>query len=111
MSWEQLVIESLNRGSLHQPNPANAKEIVDAADKYEVVGLKLEAEASLVAPTTFTMENVMDNLLYADSNNCALLKEAVMDFLVKNVEQSHRNTQPQQPNQQSREELRRSHHR
>ena len=26
----------------------------------------------------------MDNLLYADSKNCALLKEAVMDFIVEN---------------------------
>ena len=30
------------------------------------------------------MDNVMDNLLFADSKNCALLKEAAMDFLVKN---------------------------
>ncbi|KAL7529388.1 hypothetical protein ACHAXR_002939 [Thalassiosira sp. AJA248-18] len=63
---------------------ANAKEIIDAADKYGVVGLKLEAEASLVTSTSITIENAMDNLLYADAKNCALLKEAVMDFLVEN---------------------------
>ncbi|KAL7549017.1 hypothetical protein ACHAWF_013205 [Thalassiosira exigua] len=62
----------------------NAKDIIDAANKYGVVGLKLEAEASYVSTMSITIENLMDNLLYADSKNCALLKEAVMDFLVKN---------------------------
>ena len=63
---------------------ANAKDVIDAADKYGVVGLKLEAEVSFVTSTTITLDNVMDNLLYADSKNCALLKEAVMDFIVEN---------------------------
>jgi hypothetical protein len=63
---------------------ANAKDIIDAADKYGVVGLKLEAEASFVTSTTITIDNVMDNLLYADSKNCALLKEAAMDFFADN---------------------------
>ena len=63
---------------------ANAKDIIDAADKYGVVGLKLQAEASFVASTTITIDNIMDNLLYADSKNCALLQEAAMDFIVEN---------------------------
>ena len=62
----------------------NAKEIIDAADKYGVVNLKLEAEASLVDSTKITINNVKEHLLYADSKNCALLQEAVMDFIVKN---------------------------
>ena len=66
----------------------NAKDIIDAADKYGVVGLKLEAEASLVTNNTITFENAIDNLLYADSKNCALLKEAVMDFIAQNREES-----------------------
>jgi hypothetical protein len=66
---------------------ANAKDIIDAADKYGIVGLKLEAEASFVTSTTITIVNVMDNLLYADSKNCALLQEAVMDFAVENVDE------------------------
>jgi hypothetical protein len=60
------------------------KEIIDAADKYGVVNLKLEAEACLVEGTTFTIENVMELLIYAESKNCALLKEAAMDFIVDN---------------------------
>ena len=62
---------------------ANAKEIIDAADRYGVVNLKLEAEAYYVKSITITLENAIDNFLYADSKNCALLKEAVMDFLVE----------------------------
>ena len=62
----------------------NAKDIIDACDKYGVVHLKLEAEAYYVKSNEITMENMMDNLLYADSKNLALLKEAVMDYIVAN---------------------------
>ena len=65
---------------------ANARDIIDAADKYGVVHLKLDAEACYVKSTTITLENMMGNLLYADSKNCALLKEAVIDFVVENGE-------------------------
>ena len=53
---------------------ANAKDIVDACDRYEVVNLKLEAEAIQSASTTITIYNVLELLLYADEKNCALLK-------------------------------------
>jgi len=62
----------------------NAKDIIDACDKYEVVHLKLEAEACYVTTIEITMDNMMDNLLYADSKNLALLKEAAMDYVVAN---------------------------
>ena len=64
----------------------NAKDIINACDKYGLVQLKLEAEACYVKETEFTVENMMDNLLYADSKNLALLKEAVTDYI---VEQKH----------------------
>ena len=63
---------------------ANAKDIIDAADKYGIVNLKLKAEACFVDSTAITIGNMAENLLYADSKNCALLKEAVMDFVVEN---------------------------
>jgi speckle-type POZ protein len=63
---------------------AHAKAIIDAADKYSIVNLKLKAEAAFVKSTDITMDNAMDNLLYADAKNCALLEEAVIDFLVEN---------------------------
>jgi hypothetical protein len=57
------------------------KDIINAADKYSIVNLKLEAEAVYLNSTIFTVDNAMDNLLYADAKNCALLKETVLDFL------------------------------
>ncbi len=60
----------------------HAKDIIDAADKYSIISLKLEAEAACV--TAITMQSAMDNLLYADAKNCPLLKEAVMNFLAAN---------------------------
>lgn len=39
---------------------------------------------SFVTSTTFDFDNVMESLQFAVSKNCALLKEAVMDFVVKN---------------------------
>jgi hypothetical protein len=62
----------------------HTKEIIDAANRYGVVNLKLEAEALFVRDTLLTVENVMEHLLYADSMNCALLKEVAMDFLFEN---------------------------
>ena len=61
---------------------ANAREFIDAADRYGAVYLKLRAETEYVK-TPMSTENVMDTLLYADAKNCALLKEAVMEFLVE----------------------------
>jgi len=62
----------------------HAKDIIDAADKYEVVNLKLEAEAMLVFSTSITIDNVVELLLYSHGKNCALLKEALVDFIVEN---------------------------
>ena len=62
----------------------HAKDIIDAADKYSIVNLKLAAEAAYVESTDISLDNAMDNLLYADSMNLALLKEAVMNFLAEN---------------------------
>lgn len=65
-------------------NSSNIKDIIDAADRYGIVHLKLEAESEYVKSTTISLENVMDNLLYADAKNLALLKEVVMDYIVEN---------------------------
>ena len=53
-------------------------------NKYAVVGLKLKAEAFLVSSTEISVNNVVKLLLFADEKNLVLLKEAKMDFLVKN---------------------------
>ncbi|KAL7524747.1 hypothetical protein ACHAXR_000698, partial [Thalassiosira sp. AJA248-18] len=46
--------------------------------------LKLEAEACYARTITLTVDNMIDYLVYAESKNCALLKEVVMDFIVEN---------------------------
>jgi hypothetical protein len=81
----RLLLSYIYGGKVSEDDMAlHAREIIDAADKYGVVNLKLEAEASLVEGTTFTIENVMELLLYADSKNLALLKEAAMDYMMEN---------------------------
>jgi len=62
----------------------NAKDIINACDKYGLVHLKLEAEAMYIKSTEITMDNMIDSLLYADSKNLALLKETIMDYIVAN---------------------------
>lgn len=62
----------------------NAKLIIDAADRYGIISLKLKAEVHYVESTKINIDNMMDNLLYADSKNLALLNEAVMDYIVEN---------------------------
>ena len=61
-----------------------ANDIFDAADMTGVVSLKMEAEACYIQSTTITVDNMVDELVYANSKNLALLKEAVMDFAAKN---------------------------
>jgi len=58
--------------------------MIDAADRFRVSSLKMEAEACFVKGTDSTIENVMELLLYAESKNLALLKEAAMDYIVEN---------------------------
>jgi hypothetical protein len=65
----------------------HAKEIIDAADTFQITNLKLAAEAHFVQATSFRLENMMELLLYAESKNCALLKEAVMDFILENKDE------------------------
>ena len=76
--------EAGGRSKSCQHLTTHAKEIIDAADRFGVTGLKLEAEASLVNTTTLSVENVKDLLIFADSNICALLKEAAMDYILEN---------------------------
>ena len=64
---------------------AQTKEIIEMADKYGVTNLKLKAEFFYVQTVKFDLENIGDCLLFADAMNCALLKEAVMNFIVKNA--------------------------
>lgn len=59
------------------------KDILELANKYGVVNLKLEMEELLVSSISLNVDNFIDHLTYAESKNCALLKETVMDFIIK----------------------------
>ncbi len=62
----------------------HSKDLINAADKYGVTNLKLDAEVWYVKNTDISIDNVIGKLLYADAMNCALLKETVMDYIVQN---------------------------
>ncbi|EJK73622.1 hypothetical protein THAOC_04739 [Thalassiosira oceanica] len=60
---------------------SDAKDIIDAADRFGIVSLKLEAEACYIDKVELTLDNFIEVVTYADSKNLALLKEHCMDFL------------------------------
>jgi len=63
---------------------ANAKAIIESADRFGIVNLKLKAEVALAEQTKITVDNMLDNLLYAHSKNLALFQEMIMDFVAAN---------------------------
>lgn len=65
---------------------SKAKEIIEVADRFGVVNLKLEAEAAYIKNTELTVDNVRDELLLADAMNLALLKEYAIDYIAENGE-------------------------
>lgn len=62
-----------------------AKPIIHAADKYGCTGLKLAAESKM-ATAGVTTENAAGLILFADATNCAMLKEAAMEYFVANAD-------------------------
>jgi hypothetical protein len=65
------------------------KDILELANKYDVINLKLKAEDLLISSITLDVDNVIDYYLYAHGMDCALLKETVMDFVVNNWDDFH----------------------
>ena len=58
-----------------------ARTLIQAADRFGVTGLKLSAEAEL-ASSSINAESCAELILFADGTNCAMLKEAAVDFFV-----------------------------
>jgi len=62
----------------------HAMDIIDVANYFGVDGLKLEAEATLVASRSITVANFVEYILFADAKECALLKKyAVSVFIAR----------------------------
>jgi speckle-type POZ protein len=60
-----------------------ARELLDVANRFGCKGLKLLAEAELV-DSGITVDTAADLILIGDAKNCALLKEAAVEFFAKN---------------------------
>ena len=58
-----------------------AKDIIIAADRYEVAGLKLAVETTLVEALMLNGDNFSEWLLFADAKNYPLLKEQATNYL------------------------------
>ncbi|KAL3787211.1 hypothetical protein ACHAW5_004001 [Stephanodiscus triporus] len=63
----------------------HAKDLIEAADKYGLTNLKIEAEARYVKLLTFSPSDAVETVAYAEKMNCFLLKEAAIDFIVANA--------------------------
>ncbi|KAL7554195.1 hypothetical protein ACHAWF_018626 [Thalassiosira exigua] len=61
-----------------------AMDLIEAADRYGLQALKIEAEAWHVKYLTLTVENAIETLAYAEARNCFLLKETAMSFILEN---------------------------
>lgn len=56
--------------------------LLDAADRFGLVSLKLDVETVLVQNMVMDHENVAEWLVFAESKTCPLLKEAAVSFFV-----------------------------
>jgi hypothetical protein len=60
-----------------------ARDLLDAANRFDCKGLKLAAETEPASSGIF-VDTAADMILLGDAKNCALLKEAAMDFFAAN---------------------------
>ena len=62
------------------------REIIDLCDRFDVVGLKMSAEAALVRSCkkgdVISVDNTAEWIQYADSKTCPLLKEYALSYFV-----------------------------
>lgn len=63
----------------------NYKGIIDISDRYNIIGLKIKAEAAKIASLTIDKDNVTEILLFAHNKNCYLLKEYATQVYSANV--------------------------
>ena len=61
---------------------AFGKELIDAANRFELVELKLAIEKVLVCERILNKANVADYILFADAQSCPLLKEYAISYFL-----------------------------
>ncbi|KAL9187201.1 hypothetical protein ACHAXT_010921 [Thalassiosira profunda] len=64
---------------------AQGKDIIEAANRYDIVGLKLAVEGSLVKQRIMDVKNVAEWLVFADSKTCPMLKEYALSYFTCRV--------------------------
>jgi hypothetical protein len=62
-----------------------SKDLIEAADKYGLSNLKIEAEGWYVKHLNFAAGDAVEALTYATDMNCFLLKEAAINFIMANA--------------------------
>ena len=72
-----MILEYVYSGFRPYDNDITAfgKELIDAANRFELVELKLAIEKVLVCERIINKANVADYILFADAQSCPLLKE------------------------------------
>jgi speckle-type POZ protein len=80
----QMILENIYSGNYPTVEDAikYGKELIDAANKYDLVELKMSVENILVQERVITKENVSDYIVFADSKCCPLLKEYALSYFV-----------------------------
>ena len=63
----------------------HAKDLLEAADKFGLPNLKIEAEAWYVMLLKFSAGDAVETVAHANKMNCFLLKEAAINFIVTNA--------------------------
>lgn len=59
----------------------SGKALIEAADKFELISLKLKVEDELVTNRVIDATNAIDYYMFADAKTCPLLKEYAAAFI------------------------------
>ena len=63
----------------------SGKALIEAADKFELISLKLKVEDELVTNRVIDATNAIDYYMFADAKTCPLLKEYAAAFISSHV--------------------------
>ena len=74
-----MVIDYMYGINIH-PNQKNLEDLLDIAERFQMLDLK--AEIGRVTAATITVENYKELALRADKFNCKVLAEACIEFMV-----------------------------
>ena len=83
----KMLLKYVYGGKVDADWKIDAKKYLDTADKYGITGLKVMAEALYVTHRTFSVDDAIEDLLYADAKKCPLLREAAMNFILENAKE------------------------